>query len=226
MSDFLDQFDKVPGSQKLLLLVLMMFGIGVGYFFLFQSEVEASIENERTRYTTLSNQSAQLRAGADDIDRIRGEIQELCERQSTFLEKLPPAEEIPSLLQSINQQAELTGLSIQVFERKMVMPGPNYSTIPVELKLEGTYDQISDFFYFIGRQQRIVNVSDIELARPANQSNWIVVGNAGQADEGVGDWFYDTGEGPTAPILDVQCTLRTYFADTSAAAGGEACAVE
>jgi hypothetical protein len=106
------------------------------------------------------------------------------------------------------------------------MPGPNYSTIPVELKLEGTYDQISDFFYFIGRQQRIVNVSDIELARPANQSNWIVVGNAGQADEGVGDWFYDTGEGPTAPILDVQCTLRTYFADTSAAAGGEACAVE
>ena len=87
MSDFLDQFDKVPNSQKLLLLVLLMFGIGVGYFFLFQSEIEEQIEQERNRYTTLSNQSAQLRAGADDIDRIRAEIQELCERQSTFLEK-------------------------------------------------------------------------------------------------------------------------------------------
>ena len=225
MSDFLDQFDKVPNSQKLLLLVLLMFGIGVGYFFLFQSEIEEQIEQERNRYTTLSNQSAQLRAGADDIDRIRAEIQELCERQSTFLEKLPPAEEIPSLLQSINQQAELTGLAIQVFERKMVVPGPNYSTIPVELKLEGTYDQISDFFYFIGRQQRIVNVSDISLRMPTNASNW-VVGGGGHVDEDDADWFYDTGEGPGSPKLDVECTLRTYFADTSAAAGGEACAVE
>ena len=225
MSDFLDQFDKVPNSQKLLLLVLLMFGIGVGYFFLFQSEIEAQIESERNRYTTLSNQSAQLRAGADDIDRIRGEIQELCERQSTFLEKLPPAEEIPSLLQSINQQAELTGLAIQVFERKMVVPGPNYSTIPVELKLEGTYDQISDFFYFIGRQQRIVNVSDISLRMPANASSWTVSGGGSVNDDDAA-WFYGNGEGPGAPKLDVECTLRTYFADASVAAGGDACAAE
>jgi type IV pilus assembly protein PilO len=226
MSDFLDQFDKVPNSQKLLLLVLLMFGIGVGYFFLFQSEIEAQIEAERDRYEMLSNQSAQLRAGAHDIDRIRGEIEDLCERQSTFLEKLPPAEEIPSLLQSINQQAELTGLAIQVFERKMVVPGPNYSTIPVELKLEGTYDQISDFFYFIGSAQRIVNVSEISLrAMDGGAANWTVRGG-GHVEDGDEGWFYDTGDGPGAPRLDVECTLRTYFADTSAVAGGEACAVE
>ena len=42
------------------------------------------------------------------------------------------------------------------------MPGPNYTTVRVRVELKGTYDEVADFFYFIGRQQRIVNV-DIEL---------------------------------------------------------------
>lgn len=222
MSDFLDQFDKVPLSQKLLLQILLMLGIFVAYFFVFQTKIEEEIDREHNRARTLSDQRAELHAGTDDIERIREDIRELCERQETFLEKLPPREEVPSLLQSINQQAELTGLVIQTFQRNANVPGANYTTIPVAMELEGTYDQISDFFYFIGRQQRIVNVSNISLDLPQRGGGWRLTEGQASADEL--DWFLATGAELGPPTLSVSCTLKTYFADAAAITGGEACA--
>lgn len=222
MSDFLDQFDKVPISQKLLLQILLMLGIFVAYFFVFQSKIEDEIEVQQNRARTLSDQRAELHAGTDDIERIQEDIRELCQRQESFLEKLPPREEVPSLLQSINQQAELTGLVIQTFQRNANVPGPNYTTIPVTMALEGTYDQISDFFYFIGRQQRIVNVSDIALTMDTGGGGWRLTEGRASADEL--DWFLATDEEIGPPTLSVDCTLKTYFADASDISGGDACA--
>lgn len=222
MSDFLDQFDKVPLSQKLLLQVLLMLGLFVVYFFAFQSKLEEDIEAQRNRVRDLSDQRAELHAGTEDIERIRGDIRDLCERQESFLEKLPPREEVPSLLQSINQQAELTGLKIERFVRNANVPGTNYTTIPVEMELQGSYDQISDFFYFIGRQQRIVNVGDISLRLPARGGGWTLTEGRASADEL--SWFLATDEEIGPPTLNVTCTLRTYFADASAITGGGACA--
>ncbi len=221
MSDFLDQFDKVPLSQKLLLLVLLMLGIFVAYFFMFQSKIEESIQQAENRVSELSTQRAELHAGADEITRIREEIVHLCERQETFLEKLPPREEVPSLLQTIAQQARLTGLLVKVFERSTNVPGANYTTIPVQMKFEGSYDQVSDFFYFIGRQQRIVNVSDISLTIQSTASPWRLTEGAVNADEM--DWFNAGSQDVGPPALTVECTLRTYFADASATRGGAAC---
>jgi type IV pilus assembly protein PilO len=222
MSDFLDQFDKVPLSQKLLLLILLMLGIFVGYFFLFQSKLEEDITAERNRARQLSDQRAELHASAEDVDRLRQEIRELCSRQESFLEKLPPREEVPSLLQAINQQAELTGLTIQRFVRNANVPGANYTTIPVSMAVKGTYDQISDFFYFIGRQQRIVNVSDITMKMPARGGGWRLTEGRAEADEL--SWFEAGTQEIGPPTLEVTCTLRTYFADESALTGGDACA--
>lgn len=222
MGDFLDQFDKIPLSQKLLLLVLLMLGIFLAYFFKFQQSVESDIEGQTNRIQTLSQQKAELNASGDEIAHIREEIAGLCERQESFLEKLPPREDIPALLQSINQQAQLTGLAIETFERGHNVPGPNYTTIKVAVELEGTYDQISDFFYFMGRQQRIVNVSDITLRLPPQGGGWRLTEGRASADEL--DWFLATGEDIGAPTLTVDCTLNTYFADASAVAGGSACA--
>ncbi len=221
MSEFLDQFDKVPLSQKLLLLVLLMLGVFVAYFFLFSSKMDEQIQNERRRTNDLMDRRAELRAGTDDIERIRAEIQELCTRQATFLEKLPPREEIPSLLQSINQQGELTGLEIKRFERNENMPGINYTTIPVSMTLEGTYDQIADFFYFIGRQQRIVNVSNIGLRVNRSANPWRIQGGGTGAERGVA-WMQLEEIGP--PTLQVECLLNTYYADASSMTGGDACA--
>jgi type IV pilus assembly protein PilO len=195
-----EQLDKIPSTQKILLLLLLGLG-GVVVFYLFvYSSVEDEISGAKSRISQLTERRAELNAQKGDIERLQTDIDELCERQSSFLEKLPPKAEVGSLLQSIHQQAQLVGLQIDRFERKEDQTQPNYKTIPVSMKIQGTYDQVADFFYFIGRQQRIVNVKDITLSRSGT------------------DLIY----GP--PRLSVTCEVMTYYTDLSTQAGGKACA--
>lgn len=202
MGDFLVQLDKIPLSQKILLLALVAAGIFVAFYLLVYSGIEEQIASTRGRINSLQDKRAELKAQSGDIERLKTEIGELCERQSSFLEKLPPRAEVGSLLQAIHQQAQLVGLQIDHFERKDDVPSANYTTIPVQMKIQGTYDQVADFFYFIGRQQRIVNVKNISLSK-------------------VGD---ETVVGP--PRLNVACEISTYYTDLSAQKGGEACAAK
>ncbi|MBM4320384.1 MAG: pilus assembly protein PilP, partial [Deltaproteobacteria bacterium] len=46
-----------------------------------------------------------------------------------------------------------------------------YSIIPVEMEMEGTYSQIATFFDYIGKLTRIVNITNINLVNPVQDSN-------------------------------------------------------
>ena len=79
--------------------------------------------------------------------------------------KLPKSAEIPSLLQRIHNQAKTAGLEIQRFERRNDAPQDFYVEIPVAMELSGTYDELANFFYYVGRMTRIVNVRGISLIK-------------------------------------------------------------
>jgi type IV pilus assembly protein PilO len=238
MGEFLEQLDRIPTSQKILLLLLLSAGVVVAFYLLVYSALEDSIAQTQQRISQTQDQRAEMKAQSNDISRLKGEIKGLCERQSTFLEKLPPRAEVGTLLQSIHQQAQLVGLQIERFEHDDEVPSPNYTTIPVKMNIRGTYDQVADFYYFIGRQQRIVNVKNISLSADKTGSTATidgVVGAAASALSGRAATARTDGAlneppapvqnaNPRVPRLAVSFEVQTYYADISTQTGGKACA--
>ncbi len=245
MGEFLEQLDRIPTSQKILLLLLLSAGVVVAFYLLVYSGLEDTIAQTQQRISQTQDQRAEMKAQSNDISRLKGEIKGLCEKQSTFLEKLPPRAEVGTLLQSIHQQAQLVGLQIERFEHDAEVPSPNYTTIPVKMNIRGTYDQIADFYYFIGRQQRIVNVKNISLTSDkggGSSSGGMLEGIAavakgaisGSSSEAKTDSAVNaaTSAGgapaqnanPRVPRLAVSFEVQTYFADISSQTGGKACA--
>ncbi len=220
MGDFLEQLDKVPNSQKVLLLLLLLAGLFVGFYLLLYSPIVEEIQQASNQTQELNRTRAELLANSDDVERIRADIAELCQRQASFMEKLPPRAEIPSLLQSIHQQAQFVGLSIERFQRNDDVPGVRYTRIPVQMEVRGTYDQVSDFFYFIGRQQRIVNVSDIALEVQREANPWRTTEAIARSTPE----FMRQRAAIGPPTLNVRCEVSTYYATAGASAGGEVCA--
>jgi type IV pilus assembly protein PilO len=216
----MEKFDEIPASQKLLLLLLVAVGVFVGFYLGLYSTLEEELESETSRAQALATRRAELVSSQDDIERIRREIAALCARQGSVLERLPARAEVPSLLQSIHQQARLVGLDIEQFERKDDAPGASYTRIPVAMRVQGTYDQIADFFYFIGRQQRIVNVRDIRMSIVRTNNPWRAT--AVSSNEGLPDFLRERAT-IGSPPLSVTCEVSTYYADQAAAAGGDAC---
>lgn len=219
MGDILEQFDKIPVSQKLLLLLLLVAGVFVGFYLLFYNPLEDEIKETDRQVADSMAERTTLQNTANEAAAIQQEIAELCQRRSSFIEKLPAAAEVESLLQSVHEYAMQAGLEIQSFVRQDDVPDVNYTRIPVAMEVKGSYDQVADFFDRVGRMQRIVNINNISLLKTAERNP----SNNGSSSTG-GAAFLTAGAlrlGP--PRLQVAYQISTYYADPSAS-GADVCA--
>ena len=88
---------------------------------------------------------------------------------------LPPNSEMASFLNNLNAQAELVGLEILAVKPLDEEPARYYARIPVQLKLRGSFHQMSKFFFLVGNLDRIINIEDINLGDGEMDESGIVL---------------------------------------------------
>ncbi len=165
MSDILDTFNKIPTPQRVLILLLVMILMSVLFYMLVYTDIEAEIKKQQDTERQLVTQQVDIERKLANKEEIMGELDELKLRKEKLEKVLPKKAEIPSLLQKIYGQAKIVGLEIQHFEPGKEAPKGLYTEIPVEMELRGTYDEVADFFYYIGRMERIVNIKNMAMQR-------------------------------------------------------------
>ncbi len=165
MNEFIDRFNSVPLAQRVLALILLMSVIAVGFWFVFLSPMNDEIASNEQKLVELQREKERL----DQLKRNRAVVLRQLEKLKRQLliaqEKLPQDAEIPSLLQRIHNQAKTAGLEILMFRREPDVTQQYYIEIPVRMELSGTYDELANFLYYVGRMTRIVNVKDLAMKR-------------------------------------------------------------
>ena len=159
----LEQFGKLSPANKALVALLMMALAAVAFYVLFYQDVDGSIAKAKGKKSKLEKTLSEYQVKLRDKQQFQEEIRGLEKKRRTALEKLPENAEIPELLSKIHGQAKIVGLEIKDFERLPEVSQGFYSMIPVLMTLEGTYQQIATFFFYVGKLTRIVNLANIEL---------------------------------------------------------------
>ena len=77
---------------------------------------------------------------------------------------LPEKKEIPSLLTSISQSGQDTGLEFVLFQPQKEVNKDFYGEIPVKLELKGNFHNTVMFFDKVTGLNRIVNIRDIKIS--------------------------------------------------------------
>lgn len=169
MAEGFDKFLAVPTSQKVVLLVVLMALIGAGWYFLMFEEVSTNIAKEAKRTPALNKSLSDEQEVEKNLVKYQEEIEQLKKVRDEMRDRLPDSAEIADLLQKIHGQAKIVGLEIARFERGDKVIEPNYARIPVRMTLKGSFNQVSTFFYYLGKLTRIVNVENIELTAANRQ---------------------------------------------------------
>ena len=120
-----------------------------------QQQIDAMVE-ERERKSS----------AAARLDEYDGEVAVLDERLADAITRLPDQQEIPELLSSISTLGRDSGLDILVFRQRPEGYREFYAEVPVDMQVRGTYHQVASFFDEVGRLDRIVNVTNIEIGNP------------------------------------------------------------
>jgi type IV pilus assembly protein PilO len=178
MNDFIDKFNQVPMAQKVLLLIILLVGMAAAFWFVVYTPIQDDIEKNKNQLSQLEQEQKRLERLKENQARMRSKIAELQQELLIAREKLPETAEIPSLLQRIHNQAKTAGLEIQNFQRLESRPQQFYLEIPVSMELTGTFDELANFFYYVGRMTRIVNVKNLAMKRKdtgLNQNGDLVV---------------------------------------------------
>lgn len=165
MNEFLDKFNAYPLGQKFIVVIMLALMIGAGFYFGVYDGLQSKIKSQNNQLQKVQQEKNKYEQLKKNRAEVVARLEKLKRQLLVAREKLPATAEVPSLLQRIHNQAKTAGLEITQFKRVDNAPKEYYIEIPVEMELEGTFDELANFFFYIGRMTRIVNVRDLQLKR-------------------------------------------------------------
>ena len=170
-----EKLTKMPVAKMVFFLAFFAVLVGAGFWFNFYSPVSEELESCENKHKSLVRDLAQAEKTKKTYEADRQKRDELSKSSSKQLQMLPPNAEMASFLNNLNAQAELVGLEILAVKPLDEEPARYYARIPVQLKLRGSFHQMSKFFYLVGNLDRIINIEDINLGGGEMDDSGIVL---------------------------------------------------
>ncbi len=168
-----DRIGRMESGIKGGILLGTLAVIGAAYYF----GPYRSVSNERSRLAgSLSVEKKNLkearRAYARYL-RLKKKVKALKVLARRVARSLPDVGEIP--LGEIHKKADEAGVQILSVERKEEEEHLGYARIPILLKLQGQYHRVMEFFWKLGRMDRIVKVGQVTMENPRPVEGQVVL---------------------------------------------------
>lgn len=157
---------KLPEYQKILVsfsVVLIVAGL---YVYLLYMPMLESLGVLEKKLSKLQTKVSQVRAVAKELPKFEEEHKKVQEQLAKALTQLPGNDEIPKLLKNMEILGKSAGVEFVSISLKKERLKSFYAEVPIALKVNGLYHDIAVFFDKLSKLPRIVNVSNIAIARP------------------------------------------------------------
>lgn len=165
LTDWLNEQTLVT---KLALFIGLIVIISGAYWYFFWSPNNDRLSNLQSTLQTKRKKLTELENIKKDLPNFIAENERLNREFAIASLKLPKEEEIPALIDSVYSDISASGLEPIVFAPKAQVNRDIYAEIPIEMKVQGSYFELANFFDRISRLPRIVNVRNLDLKRSKN----------------------------------------------------------
>jgi len=199
-------FKDLPVSaQTIILVILALAAVLVpSYFKVYPMFAEKTKKEGDLK--TLMQEVDRLRAAEQSVAEIQVRIKSLQAQLEGMRSIVPDKPEMDRYLKLVYADAGSTSIHVRTFIPKPQLQQKYYVEMPVEIRIDGTYWQMVNFFNRLAGETRIVSVTSIGLGAPA----------------GGGMGSYEVGSSET---VGANCVVTTYYnrpAQPPAPAGGPA----
>ena len=163
LEPFFDKIEKLSQVHRILIssgIFLLVIGLFVWLLYIPKYKNISKLE---TDLQSLRTQLRKAKADARDLKKFQDKMKKAEARFRKAKKSLPEKEEIPSLLSSISQSGQDSGLEFLLFQPKGERRKDFYAEIPVNIKVTGRFHNVALFFDKVARLPRVVNIQNIRL---------------------------------------------------------------
>lgn len=161
MNSSLEKLFKMPAKQKIAIWLLALTAISLGFYFGLVKTKQTELKDLQSRLNDLQTQIQENTKIANNLQVLQREYNQLTMQLDRALTELPNQKEIPNLLTSITSAGKGAGLDFLVFKPRPEEPKDFYATVPVDISISGSYEEVARFFVAVSELPRIVNISNV-----------------------------------------------------------------
>ncbi|BCB28294.1 type 4 fimbrial biogenesis protein PilO [Sulfurimicrobium lacus] len=153
-----------PVLPKVAVLLLLLIVVVFAAYWFDWNEQWAQLDSARQEEATLRDTFLAKKKQAINLDTYRQQLKEIDQSFGALLKQLPNKSEMDALLVDINQAGLGRGLEFELFK-----PAPSetktefYASLPVTIRVTGTYHDFGHFASDISQLPRIVTLNDIKI---------------------------------------------------------------
>ncbi len=160
---FFAKVGALPPMHRILICVLTFVGVmGVFYYFFYMPRHE-TLKRLGVEHVQLKGQLDVYKSKAALLGKFKKKMIEAQIRFDSAMAALPDKKEIPNLLTDISNSGKDAGLEFILFQPRAEVKTEYYAEIPLDIKVQGGYHQVGEFFDKVSRLHRIVNIKDINM---------------------------------------------------------------
>ncbi len=185
-------FSDLPPSVQTLILVILALAVVIApsYYYVYplfgeKAKKEATLAQDQ-------KDVAELRAIEQKLPAYQAEIKALDKKLGDLRLVVPDTPEMDKYLKLVYADAGNTAIHVRTFVPSPPVQQKYYVELPVQIRIDGTYWQMVNFFDRLAHETRIVSVTSIGLGTP----------------KGGGLGAYEVGENET---VGANCVVTTYY---------------
>jgi type IV pilus assembly protein PilO len=166
---------KIPLLGQIGIGAVLTIVVAGGYYVTLHTDVASKIDDAHRQTGDLESQLAQARQAQATYIADRDELQMRQQRQKELNKILPAETEAASFLSALQQVSNIAGIDLKAWSPQEEKTETFFAKVPMKLEITGKFHQIGKFMYEVGRQDRIINMENVELSDPKLEGDEIVL---------------------------------------------------
>lgn len=179
VEDFKTLDPKDPGlwpmaPKVVVLVVSFLILLGLAWFLGWSSQID-ELATAQKKELTLKDDWLAKKKQAVNLDEYKKQLVEIDRSFGELLKQLPNKAEMDAMIIDISQAALTRGLKVELFKPGSEAKKEFYAEMPINLQLNGSYNDLAYFAADIAKLPRIVTLNNVKL-KPSADSKSAVIG--------------------------------------------------
>jgi type IV pilus assembly protein PilO len=160
----LKDITSAPAPVRAIVLAFLFLAIVAGGWYLVWSDAKIALNAARQEEQTLRASYTVKKGEVYHYEAYQRRLVEVEQSLAAMLRQLPDRSQMDALLTDINQVGVGRGLEFNLFRPGGESLADFYATLPVSIKVSGSYHDIGGFVSDLARMPRIVTLHDVILS--------------------------------------------------------------
>lgn len=166
---------RLPLAGKIGFGALFCALLGVAYYVLLHTDVAARIDREKQHSNELEAELSKQRQSQASYFADRDELAMRQQKQRELNKVLPTESQAATFLSALQTVSNISGIDLKAWSPLEEVPQTFFAKVPMRLQLTGRFHQIAKFIYEVGKQDRIINMENLELSEPKIEGEDVIL---------------------------------------------------